>query len=58
MKIPLKKVINNKIATLQKEVANLITLENRINEQMTKVQLGKVKAQSAILVLKQILDES
>lgn len=58
MKKTLKSLINLKIATLNQEVANLETLEKKISEQMTKVQIGKVKAQSALLVLQQILDEA
>lgn len=57
MKKTLKSLIGIKIATLNQEVANLETLEKKISEQMTKVQLGKVKAQAALLVLQQVLDE-
>jgi hypothetical protein len=58
MKKSLKNIVQLKIATLNQEVANLSTLEQKISEQMTKVQLGKVKAQAAMLVLQQILDEA
>lgn len=57
MKKTLKNVINAKVATLNQEVANLTLLKNKISEQMTKVQLGLVKAQAALLVLKQVQDE-
>jgi hypothetical protein len=53
----LKKKITEKIELFEKEVQNLLNLESKINEQMTKVQLGKTKAQAAILVLKDLIKE-
>ena len=57
MKKTLKQIVQAKIVALNQEDANLTLLAQKISEQMSKVQLGRVKTQAALLVLNQTLEE-
>lgn len=57
MKKTLKNTIQSKINFLNKEINNLELLEKKINEQMTKIQIAKIKSESALLIIQQILNE-